>query len=75
LSILSYFKCESCFSGIALKIMIMPHGLVGQAIVTDLEPREILNLKNKNSFVNSGDVLHVYNFFKSNNDLMKEIKK
>ncbi len=75
LSILSYFKCETCLSGIALKIMIMPHGLVGQAIVTDLEANEIMNYKNKKDLVNSKDVLEVYSFFKSKNDLMQEIKK
>ena len=74
LDVLSYFKCENCHSGIVLKIMIMPHGLVGQAIVTDLEPNEILYFKNKKSFVNSSDVLYVYDFFKRNKDILREIK-
>lgn len=74
LDILSYFKCDNCKSGIALKIMIMPHGVVGQAIVTDLEPSEILNFKSKKILVNSTDVLCVYDFFKKKKDLLREIK-
>ena len=72
--ILSYLKCSNCLAGVILKIFILPHGLVGQAVVTDLDADEILNLKKINKPVDSSDVLLMYGFFKSKSDLSKVLK-
>ncbi|MDD3284468.1 MAG: hypothetical protein PHZ07_02640 [Patescibacteria group bacterium] len=73
-SILSYLKCVECDSGVALKILLMPTGVIGQAIITDLDGDEIMAIKEKKNIITSSDVLLVYDFFKTRNDLLREIK-
>jgi DNA-directed RNA polymerase subunit RPC12/RpoP len=75
LYILSYLKCTSCNSGLALKILMLPHGMVGQAVVTELDDEELKNIKKVNESIAGEDVLYVYDFFKKGEkDLIKEIK-
>lgn len=73
-SILSYLKCIECESGVALKILLMPTGMIGQAIITDLDGDEIMAIKEKKNIITSSDVLLVYDFFKNEKDVLKEIK-
>ena len=71
LYILSYLKCANCDSGLALKILMLPHGMVGQAVVTELDDEELKNIKKVNKSISSEDVLFVYEFFKKGEkDLM-----
>ncbi len=71
--ILSFFKCQKCESGIAMKILLLPTGMIGQAVLTDLEADEIMKFKKKAN-ITSSDVLYVYNFFEKENDILREIK-
>jgi len=64
LYILSYLKCTSCDSGLALKILMLPHGMVGQAVVTELDDQELKNVKQVNKSISGEDVLCMYDFFK-----------
>ncbi len=73
--ILSYLKCADCGSGLALKILMLPHGMVGQAVVTELDDEEIKNIKKANKSISGNDVLLVYDFFKKGeNSLIKSMK-
>ena len=75
LYILSYLKCTSCDSGLALKILMLPHGMVGQAVVTELDDEELKDIKKVNKSISGEDVLFMYDFFKKKDkDLVKEIK-
>jgi len=75
LYILSYLKCASCDSGLALKILMLPHGMVGQAVVTELDDEELKNIKGVNKSISGEDVLFMYDFFKKREgNLVKEIK-
>jgi formate dehydrogenase maturation protein FdhE len=75
LYILSYLKCSNCDSGLALKILMLPHGMVGQAVVTELDEEELKNIKKVNKTISGEDVLFLYDFFKKKEgDLVKEIK-
>jgi len=85
LYILSYLKCASCNSGLVLKILMLPHGMVGQAIVTELDEEELIDIKKNNQPIASEDVLFIYDFFKKGEvlfsgaltkekNLVKEIK-
>lgn len=69
LYILSYLKCTNCNSGLALKILMLPHGMVGQAIVTELDAEELKDIKKNNQPIVSEDVLYIYNFFKKGEGL------
>jgi hypothetical protein len=71
--ILSFFKCQKCESGIAMKILLLPTGMIGQAVLTDLEADEIMRFK-KRANITSSDVLYVYDFMKQSGDVLKEIK-
>ncbi len=68
LYILSYLKCDSCNTGLALKILMLPHGIVGQAVVTELDDQELKNLSTVSESISSEDVLFMYNFFKESRE-------
>jgi hypothetical protein len=75
LYILSYLKCTSCDSGLALKILMLPHGMVGQAVVTELDDEELKNVKKVNKSITGEDVLFMYDYFKKGKgDLIKSLK-
>ena len=74
LYILSYLKCSNCETGLVLKILMLPHGLVGQAVVTDLDDEEVMNFKKTKKPIQGADVLFVYDFFKNKEDLIKSLK-
>jgi len=69
LYILSYLKCNNCNSGLVLKILMLPHGMVGQAVVTELDDEEIKGIKKNNQPIGSEDVLFIYDFFKKGDAL------
>jgi len=56
---LIYFSCANCKSSLLTQINEMPFGLIGSAMLTDLELNEILKFKNGER-VNVDDVLEVY---------------
>ncbi|MCD4704517.1 hypothetical protein K8R66_00390 [bacterium] len=74
LYILSYLKCSNCHSGLALKILMLPHGMVGQAVVTELDGEELKNFKKVSKAIASEDVLFVYDFFKKKKSLVEGLK-
>lgn len=42
-SFLAYMSCGSCSSSIIVRVLTLPHGLVGNAILTDLNGAEVLS--------------------------------
>ena len=56
---LMYFSCQKCSSSLLAQIVEMPFGLIGSAMLTDLELNEVLKFKNAEK-VNVDDVLEVY---------------
>jgi len=56
---LVYFSCDSCHSSLLAKVINMPFGVIGSAMLTDLEAEEVLKFK-KGEAVNVDDVLEVY---------------
>jgi hypothetical protein len=57
-----------------MKAIFIPTGMVGQAVITDLEADEIMKLKNNNESITSADVLCVYDFIKNEKDIIKAIQ-
>ena len=57
--VLLHFSCPTCFSSLLANVTEMPFGLVGSAMLTDLQAEEVLKFKNKEK-VTSDDVLDVY---------------
>ena len=64
-SVLVYFNCAKCQSSLLAQIAEMPFGVVGSAMLTDLEADEVLKFKNAN-VVNTDDVLEVYKKLEDN---------
>ncbi|MCG2687093.1 hypothetical protein L6278_03115 [Candidatus Parcubacteria bacterium] len=56
---LVYFSCANCKSSLLTQISEMPFGLIGSAMLTDLELNEVLKFKNGEK-VTVDDVLEVY---------------
>lgn len=42
LGILTYISCRSCGANLLTKFASLPQGLIGNAILTDLEPQEVM---------------------------------
>ncbi|MCR4280160.1 MAG: hypothetical protein NUV82_01895 [Candidatus Komeilibacteria bacterium] len=72
-SFLAYMTCTFCQSSIMVRVMSMPQGLVGSAILTELSPEEITKFSEQEG-INANDVLRVYEVNQSSG-LLKEIIK
>ncbi|HOY56130.1 MAG TPA: hypothetical protein PLH37_01780 [bacterium] len=53
------FSCSACQSSLLSRVMSMPFGLVGSAILTDLKVEEIDKFKDSEP-VTANDVLNIY---------------
>ncbi|MFH1610846.1 MAG: hypothetical protein ABIA91_03050 [Patescibacteria group bacterium] len=56
---LIYFACHKCSSSLLAQVVEAPFGLIGSAMLTDLELNEVLKFKNGEK-VSVDDVLDVY---------------
>ncbi len=72
-SFLAYLTCSQCNSSILIRVMTMPHGLVGNAILTDLSSDEVIYFKEVTD-ISSNDVLEIYDYFLRQNDFIEKIK-
>lgn len=64
--ILIHFSCPVCKTSLVVNMFELPFGLVGSAMVTDLQADEILKFKNSEK-VTVDDVLEVYQELEVNN--------
>lgn len=58
-SFLAYLTCGFCHSSIIVRVMTLPHGLVGNAILTDLSSGEVTKFS-ETEIVKGDDVLQIY---------------
>lgn len=58
-SFLAYLTCNYCHSSIIVRVMTLPHGLVGNAILTDLYSEEVGKFAEA-EIVKSNDVLEAH---------------
>ena len=58
-SFLAYLTCNFCHSNLIVKVINMPQGLVGNAILTDLTPEEVLRFSDENR-ISTDDILNVH---------------
>lgn len=56
---LIYFSCNKCSSSLLANISEMPMGLIGSAVITDLELNEVQKFKNAEP-ISADDVLEVH---------------
>lgn len=56
---LAFMTCHACSSSILVRVITMPHGLIGNAIVTDLTANEVLSYSEARPVV-SDNVLEMH---------------
>jgi len=56
---LTYASCLSCGASLLTKFATMSQGVIGNAILTDLQAHEVVDFANSNS-LSSDDVLNIY---------------
>ena len=69
---LAYLTCTFCQSNLIVRVVSLPQGLVGSAILTDLDPMEVLRFSNGIK-VSSDDILNVHQSL-NNNKIFKYFK-
>ena len=72
-SFLAYLTCSNCQSSILVRVMTLPHGLVGNAILTDLASDEVM-LFSEDSRVSSNDVLTIHDYLIKQGDFVQKLK-
>ena len=73
-SFLAYMSCSICSSSILVRVMTLPHGLIGNAIVTDLAASEVLGYSEAQS-VNSNTVLEIHELIGKDSSFIENIRK
>ena len=72
-SFLAYLTCNFCHSSILVRVMTLPHGLVGNAILTDLASEEVIPFSEENKIV-SDDVLFIHDYLAKDGDFIQKLK-
>ncbi|MBU1036962.1 hypothetical protein KKF32_02915 [Patescibacteria group bacterium] len=73
-SFLAYLTCANCRSSILVRVMTLPHGLVGNAILTDLNSEEVISFSEEEQ-INSNDVLFIYDYLAKKGDFIERLKQ
>lgn len=71
--ILTYATCNSCGANLLTKFASLPQGVIGNAILTDLTPSEVLEFADGDD-VNDDDVLDIQHLL-SKKELVNNFKK
>ncbi|MDD5749603.1 MAG: hypothetical protein PHO91_02335 [Patescibacteria group bacterium] len=73
LGALTYASCQSCGANLLTKFAALPQGLIGNAILTDLQPQEVLEFAAGDD-LRADDVLSLYQLI-SKKELISSLKK
>jgi len=73
-SFLAYLTCTNCNSSILVRVLTLPQGLVGNAILTDLTSDEVMTFSTERQ-ITSDDVLQIHEFLFKKGDFIQQLKK
>ncbi|MBU1130539.1 hypothetical protein KJ840_00175 [Patescibacteria group bacterium] len=73
-SFLAYLTCGHCHSSIIVRVMTLPHGMVGNAILTDLSSDEVGKFSEA-EVLNSNEVLQVYQELWQSEGFLEKMKQ
>lgn len=73
-SFLAYLSCGFCASNIIVRVVTMPHGLIGNAILTDLGPIEVLEYSQTEN-IKSDNVLEVHQMISQDSNFIDKLKR
>jgi len=71
--VLTYATCLSCKANLLTKFTSLPQGVIGNAILTDLSPQEVLDFA-EDSDIEADDVLDIQAML-SKKELIKNLKR
>lgn len=71
--VLTYATCSNCGGNLLTKFTSLPQGVIGNAILTDLSPAEVLDFATE-SDISADEVLSIQHLI-SNKELIKSLKK
>ncbi|MFA6467023.1 MAG: hypothetical protein WCV71_04130 [Patescibacteria group bacterium] len=71
--VLTYATCSSCQANLLTKFSSLPQGIIGNAILTDLNPQEVLDFALGNE-IDADNVLDIQAML-SKKELIKNLKK
>lgn len=71
--VLTYATCSSCGANLLTKFTTLPQGVIGNAILTDLSPAEVLDFAT-DSDINADEVLTIQHLL-GKKELIKNLKK
>jgi hypothetical protein len=70
---LAYLTCSVCFSNILIKVMTMPHGMIGNAILTDLSAIEVMRFAAVED-LESDSVLEFHQLINKDSSFIEKLK-
>ena len=73
-SFLAYLTCVNCHSSILVRVMTLPHGLVGNAILTDLGSEEVVFFSDGDE-VSGDEVLTIHDYLANKKDFIQHLKE
>lgn len=71
--LLAYLSCQTCQGRVLARVTILPQGLVGNAILTDLESDEVSRFS-KEGLVDANFVLEMHQQIKDQPEFIKNLK-
>ena len=71
---LAYLSCGFCSSNIIIRVLTMPHGLIGNAILTDLGPIEVLEYTRIDA-IKGDDVLEAHALISQDVNFIDKLKR
>ena len=72
-SFLAYLTCGNCYSSILVRVMTLPQGLVGNAILTDLASEEVMPFSEEGQ-ISGNEVLLIHDYLLQNSDFIERLK-
>ncbi len=70
---LAYLTCGHCSSSIIVRVMTMPHGLIGNAILTDLSAIEVMDYTLEPEII-SDNVLEIHQLINKDSSFIEKLK-
>jgi hypothetical protein len=71
--ILTYASCQGCGANLLTKFSVLPQGVIGNAILTDLKPQEVLDFAERKN-LSADEVLDVQ-YLLDNQELINNLRK
>lgn len=73
-SFLAYLTCGHCHSSLIVRVMTLPHGMVGNAILTDLSSNEVIKFAD-GEVLSSNEVLDVHQELSKGGSFLDKMKQ